>query len=167
ERQHSAASLLFVERALPTGVAPNRDVGIQVLGDLAAGRVSYVAGILNGSRDGSSSDTDTADGKDLVGRITVEPVDGLSLALGGSTGEQDGTGAVPSYRTATVRQTFFSYDAVAANGRRTRLSPSASYYRGPLGAFTEYVRSDLAVERASARTDISHEAWQIAGSWVL
>ena len=35
ERLHGAAALLFVERALPTTVAPDRDMQVQVLGDLS------------------------------------------------------------------------------------------------------------------------------------
>ena len=41
ERLHGAASLTFVERSLPTAVAPDRDVGVQVLGDISGGLVSY------------------------------------------------------------------------------------------------------------------------------
>ena len=96
ERLHAVPTMLFFERALPSGVAPNRDVGVQVLGNVMDGRVSYNIGLFNGSRDGSSSDLDTSDGKDLVGRVVARPADGLSVALSGSTGEHTGAAALPS-----------------------------------------------------------------------
>src|SRR5438445_5341725 len=49
------AYLLFPERALASSLVPNRDIGIQVLGDLAATRVHYDGGVFNGVPDGSSS----------------------------------------------------------------------------------------------------------------
>ena len=48
ERLHSASNLLFMDRALPTALAPNRDLGIQVLGDVKGGVFSYLAGVMNG-----------------------------------------------------------------------------------------------------------------------
>lgn len=73
ERLHSAASLLFAERALPTRVAPDRDVGVHVLGDVLGGRVSYHGAVINGGPDGAAISTDTNDAKDLVGRAVVRP----------------------------------------------------------------------------------------------
>jgi phosphate-selective porin OprO/OprP len=169
ERLHSAAGMLFIERALPTGVAPNRDVGIQVLGDIAGGAVSYSAGVLNGSRDGGSADIDTNDGKELVGRVLVRPVTGLGLALSVSTGNQTGSLLLPAYRTTIFQQTFFSYagTGAGADGRLTRYSPYASYYRKAFGGFTEFVRSELPVRSDDRRESVAHRAWQVAASWVL
>jgi phosphate-selective porin OprO/OprP len=42
ERLHSASNLLFMDRALPTALAPNRDLGIQVLVDVKGGMFSYL-----------------------------------------------------------------------------------------------------------------------------
>ena len=113
---HSASGLLFLERALPSVLAPNRDIGIQVLGDLAGGAVSYSAALLNGTADGGSVDTDINDGKDVAGRLLVKPfaglagspLTGLSLAVAGTTGRQAGSGALSSLRTPTGRQVFFT-----------------------------------------------------------
>lgn len=108
ERLHSASNLLFFNRAFPTSVAPNRDLGIQVLGDVAGGRVSYMGGVLNGVADGGSSDVDSGDSKDLAGRVLVRPFRasedspfrGLGLAISGSTGRQSGARALPTFRTS-------------------------------------------------------------------
>src|ERR1700712_4172555 len=73
ERLQSATDLLFVERALPTNLVPNRDLGVQLGGDLAGGVVSYALGVFNGVPDGSSADADTNNDKDVAGRIFFQP----------------------------------------------------------------------------------------------
>jgi phosphate-selective porin OprO/OprP len=168
ERGRSILSLPFMERALPTGLAPNRDVGIMILGDVAGDRVSYGAGVVNGAPDGSGVDADDNDAKDLVGRVSAEVAPGLRVALSGSSGNHRGHGSLPAYRTTVFRQPFFQYDAGAvADGRLTRVSPYASYYRGPLGAYAEYVSSSLPVREGDVRERITHHGWQVAASWVL
>src|SRR5207253_5071630 len=52
------AYLFFPERALPSSPVPNRDVGVQVQGDVAAAKLSYAAGVFNGIPDATSSTTD-------------------------------------------------------------------------------------------------------------
>jgi phosphate-selective porin OprO/OprP len=172
ERLQGASSLLFVERALPTTVVPDRDIGVHVLGDIAGGIFSYQAAVLNGVVDGASQDLDTNAAKDLAARLVVRPwirnpvnpLSGLGLAVAGSRGTQPTS--LPSFRTAGG-QTFFSYAGAAGEGRRRRVSPQAFYYRGPFGAFGEFVRSTGAVREGDVGTDIDHSSWQIAASWVL
>jgi phosphate-selective porin OprO/OprP len=175
ERLHPASNLLFVERAMPTAVAPNRDIGIQVLGDLHGGMFSYLAGVMNGVADGGSADLDTTDGKDASGRVVVRPFDrtathplrGLYVAMSGSAGTQTGT-PLPTFLTRTLMQQYFSYaTGVANDGMRIRYSPQISYYHKRFGGFAEYVHSQAPVRRGAVREDIAHQAWQAAGSWVL
>jgi phosphate-selective porin OprO/OprP len=176
ERLHSASNLLFLDRAFPTALAPNRDLGIQVLGDLNGGMVSYQAAVMNGVADGGSTDADTNDGKDITARIIVRPFTqraaspfrGLGFALAGNTGRQSGTAPLPSLKTQTILQPYFSYaTGVAASGRRVRYSPQLFFFRGPFGGWGEYVRTEIPVARNGVADDISHEAWQVAVSWVL
>src|SRR5580765_7298436 len=175
ERLHSASNLLFFNRALPTALVPNRDVGIQVLGDIAGGVVSYLAGVMNGVPDGGSADVDTNDSKDVSGRLVVRPFNkaamsplrGLSLAIAGSTGTQNGAGALPTFKTQTGEQQYFSYNGASADGVRTRYSPQVSYYYKTFGGFGEYVHTELPVVKGAVREDIATEAWQVAGSIVL
>ena len=175
ERLHSASNLLFFERALPTALVPNRDVGIQVLGDVSGGLVSYLAGVVNGVTDGSSGDVDASDSKDVAGRILIRPftknaespLRGLSLGLAGTRGRQTGAAALPSYRTVSLQQPFFSYSGAVADGVRTRFSPQLSYYYKSFGGLAEYVHSELPVRKAAVVGDIGHDSWQIAASWVI
>ena len=67
------ADLLFFERALPSELAPNRDIGVQVLGELPAAWSATRPASINGVPDGVSGDLDTNDGKDLAARIVVRP----------------------------------------------------------------------------------------------
>ena len=168
--------LLFPERAVASSLVPNRDVGVQVLGELAAGRFAYQAGVFNGVPDGTSStvDLDTNDSKDLAGRIVVQPfraasgggaLSGLGGAVGASAGRQ--IGALPAFRTS-VGQRYFAYDVgAAADGMRHRVSPAVFYYYNALGVFAEYMRSSQPVIRGGVRRDIINEGWDVTGSVLL
>jgi len=173
ERLQSATGLLFFERALPTALVPNRDVGIQILGDLHGGMVSYAAGVMNGVPDGGSADLDTNDGKDVAGRIAVRPFgpasknprSGLMAAFAATTGNQ--SGPLATIRTTSLGQTITTYTGSTADGRLQRYSPQASYYFGRVAALAEYVHTSVPVRRGSVRADVANDAWQIAGSLVL
>lgn len=175
ERLHSASNLLFFNRALPTALVPNRDIGIQVLGDISGGVVSYLAGVMNGVPDGGSADVDTNDSKDLSGRFIVRPFNkraasplrSLSLAISGSTGRQAGAAALPAFRTQSLEQLYFSYNGASADGVRKRYSPQVSYYYKSFGGFAEYVHTEMPILKGSVREDIANQAWQVAGSLVL
>jgi phosphate-selective porin OprO/OprP len=171
ERLQSASNLLFVERAFPASIAPNRDVGIQVHGEVAGGAFAYAAAFLDGVPDGGSVDTDTNDGKDVVLRGFLLPLkkrkDGPQVGLGfaASFGKQDGP--APSYRTP-AQQAFFSYaQGVTASGSRERISPQGYFYAGPFGVIGEYVRSTQRLRGATDRVKVTNDAWQAAASVYL
>jgi phosphate-selective porin OprO/OprP len=177
ERAHSASNFLFLERGLPSSLVPNRDVGIQLLGDRASGTLSYMAGVMNGAADGASADVDTSDSKDVAGRVVVRPfaartasvLRGLGVGLGLSAGRQSGAASLPSLRTTAAQQPYFSYNGngATADGVRTRYTPQAIYYYKAFGGFAEYVHSALPIRKGATRADIGHEAWQVAASFVL
>lgn len=176
ERLQSASNLLFMDRALPTALAPNRDLGVQVLGDLRGGVVSYLAGVMNGVADGGSADLDTNDGDDVSARVIIRPftrnvaspLRGFGVAVSGSIGRQASAAVLPSLRTQTIQQPYFSYATGAiADGQRTRYSPQVFFFRGPFGGWAEYVHTDVPVTRTGVTADIEHKAWQVAASWML
>lgn len=184
ERLQSATDTFFVERALPTNLVPNRDLGVQLSGDFNGGVASYAVGVFNGVVDGGNlADADNNDSKDVDGRLFFQPflvsggpLKNLGFGIAGSTGNHEGTltaTGLPGYRTP-AQQTFFSYrsDATAAgtviaDGRHTRLSPQGYFYSGPFGLLAEYVQSKQEVRRGTVVTDLEHTAWQAAASWVL
>src|SRR6185369_9788649 len=174
EQLYSDYTLLLPERTLVTNLVPNRDVGVQVQGELARGLVSYIGGVMNGIPDASNGDVDTDTSKDAVGRLTVRPftttkharLRPLGVAVGATSGHE--TGPLPSYRS-TAQQTFFSYaPGVSADGRRTRVSPAAFYYYRSFGAFAEYAHNVQTVRGpVAAAAELTHTAWEVTGSYVL
>jgi phosphate-selective porin OprO and OprP len=181
ERLHPAANMVFMERGFPTALAPNRDIGVQALGDLFGGVVSYLAGVMNGVADGASGDVDNNDGKDIAGRLVLRPFNrqdprsaarGFGIGVSGSRGEATGAAALASFRTQTLQQPYFSYlttgpNPAVADGIRTRFSPSGWYFYKGFAGWAEYVRTLTPVRRGDLRTEIAHQAWQLTGSWVL
>jgi phosphate-selective porin OprO/OprP len=164
EQLYADYSLLFPERTLATNLVPNRDVGVQAQGSVAHGVLSYIAGVFNGVPDGTNGDLDSNSAKDLVGRATLR-LGALGLAVAGSTGDQ--AGELPSFRT-TAQQVFYTYaPGVRADGNRTRVSPSAFFYRKWLGAFAEYVRSSQAVGHGGEAVDVVNRAWEATFSFVV
>ena len=99
ERLVSATDLLFVERALPTSVAPNRDAGVLLFGDVLDARLNYSVGVVNGVSMARARDADDRDGKDAVARLFALPfkasrherLRGLGIGVAGTSGTQRGT----------------------------------------------------------------------------
>jgi phosphate-selective porin OprO/OprP len=179
ERLVSATDLRFIERALPTSLVPNRDLGVQLGGDIAGGVMNYSLGLFNGVSDGASSDTNTPtpDAEndtqgDWAARVFFQPFAnsdnfawrGLGFGVAGtyvnSTGSTTTT-LLPSYRTPG-QQTFFSYRATTAangatpalngtfaDGERLRWTPQAYYSIGSFGVLGEYVNVSQDVSRTT------------------
>lgn len=183
ERLQSATDLLFVERAFPTLVAPNRDVGIMASGALA-GAGHWAGALVNGTPDGGSSDLDDNDGKDLVGRLVLFPLSAfehrrtgtLTVALAADRQNRAGTALLPglSQPRTPGQQAIFRFLGVTSeparvvvDGLHWRMSPQATYYVGPFGLLFEFVRSSQHVRYGAEEHDVITRAWQVAGSWVL
>jgi phosphate-selective porin OprO/OprP len=182
ERLQSATDVRFVERGLPTSLVPNRDVGVQLSGDLAQARVQYQIGAFDGAPDAGTVDGDASTGKDVAGRLFLRPFAAntsgpdLGIGIAGSSGTEQGTltaTGLGAYRT-TGQLALFRYraDGTAANtvlaeGRRTRVSPQGYVYVGPVGVLAEYVRSTHHVRRATTAAALTNQAWQVSTGWVL
>ena len=180
ERLQSSSSLAMMERAFPTELVPNRDIGVQLQGEFAEGRASYAAGVFNGAADGrDASSSDPDDQVEFEGRVFFEPWktsanawSGLGFGLAGSTGDKQGAGNnfLPRYRTPG-QNVFFSYrPGVLADGSHERLSPQFFYYRNRLGLMGEWVSSAQELQvgtNAATHTTLENTAWQLTAGWVL
>lgn len=172
ERLHFANVLLFAERALPTALTPDRDLGVHVLGEVAERRLAYTVAVVNGGADGTSVEADSNNGKDLAARVIASPwtgspdhpLAGLGAGVAATTGSAPAS--LPVVRSAG-QHVFFSYARASGDGRRTRLAPQAYYYRGPFGGYAEYITSSGTITNGLVRADIGQAAWQVAASWVL
>ncbi len=174
--------LLFNERSLATDLVPNRDLGVELHGDLFGGVASYAAGVFNGASDynGTTANTTYQDDKSFAGRVFFQPwkktdvnaLRGLGFGVSGSyqanhPNTNSATGLTPGYST-DGQQKFFTYNTgVSANGAGWRISPQAYYYYGPLGLLAEYVVSDQQVASAAKSADLQNTAWEISGGWLL
>jgi len=178
EQLQSDQDLPFVERGLPTNLVPNRDVGLQALGDFAGGALSYAAGVFDGDPDRGNVDGDVTNNKDIAARLFLQPfvrshrspLQGLGFGVAGTTGIEHGTiaaTALPSYVTPG-QQTMFKYrDSTTAQGRRYRVTPQAYWYVGRVGLLGEYVVSSQRVARGAANAVLQSTAWQVEASIYL
>ncbi len=189
ERLQSASDLRFVERGLPNNLVPNRDLGIQLHGDVLGGTLNYAVGLFNGVLDGGSSeasnDAENNTDKDLAARLFAQPffnsdnfyLRGLGLGVSATYVDQRADAAaplLPAYRTPG-QLSAFNYRTGAtgtfADGERLRWSPQLQYYAGRWGVLAEFVNVDQDVSRIVAGTRrydrLRHDAWQVAFNYVL
>ncbi len=205
ERLQSGGDIKFLERSYVTNaILPNRDLGIAVHGDVIGGKLNYAFGLNNGVSDGGniSSGNEFEKNKEITARLFTTPfkdddsvLKGLGIGIGGTyanfegernqnftdTSAADATrNGLPSY-VSEGQQTFFRYGGrTVADGVRSRISPQANYYLGPLGIIAEYARVDQDVSlltsntalsrsviQANTNKKLSHDAWEVAVSYLL
>jgi len=179
ERLQASNATEAIELGFPGELAPGRDIGVQLQGEVAKSTVSYVVGVYNGTVDGRDAATTNPDNNfEFAGRVFVEPwkndasaLSGLGFGIAGSQGDKEGTGNnfLPRYRTPGQVQ-FFNYrTAVVADGEQTRWSPQAYWYRNAFGVLGEYISSkqDVLLPTTGAREALDHRAWQLLAGFVL
>jgi phosphate-selective porin OprO and OprP len=188
ERLQSANAIMFVERAQPTNLVPNRDLGIMFWGQPFYGALEYELGVFNGAPDGASlnTDSDFNSDKDFEGRVFILPFKdstyefarGLGAGVAGTYGHQIGALSntqLPSYKT-NGQQTYFSYvtnspataaGTAIADGARTRIAPQGYWYWGPGGFLWEWVQSSNGVRLGNTTHNVIATAWQTALSYVV
>jgi phosphate-selective porin OprO and OprP len=187
ERLQQDAELAFIERALTGNLTAVRDVGVQLSVDLAGGFIHTDLGLFDGAPDNAMIDLDHNQGKDLAGRLWLQPLrlpslagsGELALGIAASTGTRKGqalrdrTALVP-YRTGG-QTVLFQYltsdtvpaDIVRAEGRHERLNPHLFFYRGGLGLVGEYSLSRQRLVKGTEAARLTHRAWHGTLSYVL
>ncbi len=140
EQLQSDAVAFFNERSYVSQLVPNRDLGVQLWGELLDGTLTYALGVFNGVPDGNNNgaisgttvNADSDKDKDLAARIFAQPwkndggspLQGLGFGLGASTGREKSGSGLASYKT-DGQQTVFSY-ATATAATATTLAPATS-----------------------------------------
>jgi phosphate-selective porin OprO/OprP len=177
ERIQSATDIRFVERGFPSSLLPNRDIGVQLGGEVSGGLFTYNVSYTNGVQDGGSSENNATpdvenDAKgDVSGRVFFQPflksdtfaLRGLGFGIGGTYVDSTGnatTTLLSSYKTPG-QATFFNWrtsvaasgttpavSGTFASGERLRLSPQFYYYYNSIGLLGEYARVKQDVSRA-------------------
>jgi phosphate-selective porin OprO/OprP len=162
ERLQADQDLTFIERGLDSNLTAQREIGLELWGDIASGLVRYEAGVFNGNADGTITDIDSDHAKTFEGRIFIQPFNTdsltflgrLGLGLAAGTGNEkgvstltapnpwmgsfksDGQQSIGSYLTSTTDIT----QTVVAYGRHTHINPQLYYYNGPFGLLAEWVK---------------------------
>jgi phosphate-selective porin OprO/OprP len=188
ERLQNDAAIIFGERAYPTALAPNRDLGVELHGDLWAGVLGYSVGVFNGVPDNGISDGDQDDSKEIAARLEVGPfatshaaqVRGLRIGFAITRGEKTGNAASPylaGYRTFG-QNTLFSYlqdtapgappagTAVAA-GLHARSTAHLYWPIGPFALLGEVVSTQERVARAGQSRLLHNAAWNATASLLV
>ncbi len=185
ERLQSATALTFIERAYPTQLGPNRDIGVAVRGDIAGGLVHYSAAVVNGVANNAVLEGETDDELEYNVHLLVSPLvkvaPGIDLAIGGAAtfgrthGSLTSTGltSIKSAGQATIVRfagggASDTMDTTAlADGFRKRFAGHAYYYGGPFGTLAEYVADIEPVALGGTHTVVTNHAWQLATSLAL
>ncbi|HVT07407.1 MAG TPA: porin [Polyangia bacterium] len=189
ERLQADQDLVFIERGLDQNLTPQREVGVQLWGDVAGGIVRYEAGIFNGNPDYGLNDVDDNKYKTFGGRIFVQPFNTpglralgrLGVGIAGSTGVENGSPALtngaasntwlPAFKSAG-QQTIFSYLSsttdptltIVASGRHSRVNPQLYYYKGPFGLLAEWVREHQNIARGGASGALNNSSGHVTAS---
>jgi phosphate-selective porin OprO and OprP len=182
ERIMSASDLRFIERGFPTSLVPNRDLGVQLGGDVGRA-LNYTFGYFNGVTDGGSSENNvpTPDAEndtsgDWAARVFVRPfaAHDFGLGVGATYTNSGGSPSVPLLPTIRTpgQQALFRYrDGTFADGPRVRWAPQLYYYRGSLGLLGEYTQVEQDVARStptdSRSATLDMRAWQLQLAWMV
>jgi len=182
----------FIELGLPSSIVPNRNLGLQVAGDVGAGLIGYALGAFDGATDGQSTDSNpTPDASptgrpDYEARLFAQPfarfanpyLRGFGIGIAGTYANFVGTVSnplVPSYKTPG-QLAMFSYrtgtTATYANGQQVRWSPQLYYYAGSFGLIAEYAESSQEVARRTRSSllrtgTMNNSAWQVSMGYFL
>jgi len=181
EELQEDVNIAFPERAFPSQLIPNREIGLQASGSLFKRTLSYAAGVFNGAVDNNSANDGSGDfnnAKDLNARVFAQPwkntdlkaVRGLGVGVGYGFGIESGsltTPALPTYLTPG-QQTWFAYNGGAfANGARTSWTPQLYYSVGAFGLLGEWTNTAQVFTRSTNTQTVSNRAWQVQLAWVL
>jgi len=188
ERLQSDYAYYLMERAYPTSLSPNRDIGVQIHGDFAEERLGYAVGVFNGVPDNQLSDGDSDDSKEIAARIWSRPfgldgskwTKGLVVGAAITRGEKTGNSKNPylSAYSSIGQNAFFNYlvDAATppvptatafAGGLHARATGHLYYSGGPLGLLGEYVLSQYRVARSGVSSLLNFQAWQAMAAFVV
>ncbi len=185
DRLQSSTTMAFLERSQSATLTPNRDVGLQLVGEIGGGLLDYQVGIWNGAADGATNDVNVDDGFDFAGRLTFQPfikadlpaLEELLIGFYGSYGEVTGSATstqLTNYRSSG-RATWFRWATNStdpaltafADGARVRYGGHLNWQYGPVSVFGEYVASSQAVTLGDTSATVTNSAYVAQATWLL
>jgi phosphate-selective porin OprO and OprP len=183
ERLQSDTDMTFIERSLDANLSAQRDIGLQLYGDIAGGIVRYEGDVLNGNPDNGINDIDSDHAKTFAGRLFLQPFNApglkafgrLGLGIAAETGNEKGSATnswLGSFKSAS-QSTIFSYlttttpTTVFSLGRHTRVNPQAYYYIGPFGLLAEWVYEHQGIANSVGTGALNNSAGNVVASFVI
>ncbi len=181
ERLQSDTDLTFMERSLSSNLSAQRDVGLQLYGDIGGGIVRYEADVLNGNPDNGNNDIDSDHAKTFAGRLFLQPFKALrglgrlGLGIAAETGNEKGSATntwLGSFKSAS-QSTIFSYltttpaTTVFSLGRHTRINPQLYYYFGPFGLLAEWVKEHQSIANSVGTGALNNSAGTVIADFVI
>lgn len=191
----SSTATTFLELGTTAQLSGNRDIGVQLLGDVGEGLLNYQLGIFDGATDFGSLETNNDDDSfELAGRVTFKPfrptgikaLEQLAIGATFSYGETEpnkkgASSPLPAYRTTGGAAPFAYLNTptatppivVVADGTRVRLGGHIDWRFGPLSVFGEVLSSsqELSLEDTvndvTTITNVSHLAYQAYAAVLL
>ncbi|HVV51004.1 MAG TPA: porin, partial [Polyangia bacterium] len=183
ERLQADQDVTFNERGLTQNLSAQRDVGLELWGDVAGGILRYEGAVLNGNPDNGLNDVDSDHAKTFAGRLLVQPFNvdplrafgRLGLGIAAETGNEKGSATntwLGGFKSAG-QSTIFSYLTTTANttvfalGRHTRVNPQLYYYLGPFGLLAEWIREHQSLSNAAGTGALNNSAGDLVASFVI
>ena len=168
---------------LPTNLAPNRDVGLQIGGDVSEGCSPIRSGSSTASPT-SATATVTATtrrtwpractssrsrpARSRVSASASRAAPARSRAPATAHHAWPAIGARRSRPSSAIAAMLVAPEnSVIAEGRRSRVSPHAYLGLGSLGLLGEYIVSSQEVRRGTASAKLNHKAWQASAGYFL
>lgn len=159
----SSAAIDTIERSKAvTSLSAERDIGLNLLGDAADGRVKYGVGVFNGSGVNTLEDNN---GKDVAGRVMLAPLKGLGAAVdnlqigGGAWTGSRTNGAIDRYVGTVVYkigkmkvqgeylfQNTGAYDSTSTNGVVTDVAKKEGDGWYTLATYDILIKNDFMVQ---------------------
>jgi phosphate-selective porin OprO and OprP len=176
EELTSSRFIDFVERSLVNELAPSRDRGVMLYGDLMRGAVSYYLGGFNGTGEDTS---DNNGDKDLAFRASFAPfrtsdsywLKGLQLAGNVTWGNQDSHSSAQGRTIGRTINRFRFFAPQTARGERLRYGGDLAWLIGPAGLKFEYdvqtnERQGLGAGGVDL-DDVTATGWYVSATYVL
>src|SRR5918996_208854 len=143
EELTSSRFIDFVERSLVNELAPARDRGVMLYGDLMGGAVSYFLGGFNGTGEDTS---DNNSDKDLAARLAFAPfrtsdsfwLKGLQFAGNITWGNQGEATSAQGRTSARTANRFRFFAPQTTRGERLRYGGDLAWLLGPAALKFEY-----------------------------
>ena len=173
EANTSSASLDFVHRArVSARLAPGRDFGLSLRGNLMGGRMEYDAGAFRHDGDNARrvNSTRVFGGRTLAARVTTAPFRGAStgastLQIGASASRSQVPLGFSAIRGRTALGSSFFNPRVWVQGTRLRTAIEARWRPGRLSLQAEYLR--LTDERKGQSVEDGDLPPLVADGWYV